>query len=433
MKFSVVPGSLAIVRLPPSSEVPASFFSIASTDEETSIVCDESAVPPNAQADRGWRALKIEGPLPLTAVGILAEIAARLATEGISVFAVSTYDTDYILVKAERLDDACKALRGESGRFTMHQAAQPRSFADEVRSGLAQPRKQLKPWYFYDALGSALFSAICELPEYYVTRAETEILTRHAAEIAQALGETDRLIEFGPGDGRKTKLILDRVDKALTYVPVDIDASALESLARGLLLRYPRLRIEAVCGDYRDASSLLDRGGRTAVLFLGSSIGNLDLQSGAAMLRDVRRTLDPGDAFILGADLRKPKEIVEPAYDDALGVTASFNKNLLSRINRELGGNFDLSKFDHRAFFNEQESRIEMHLVSRERHPVRIESLNMDLSFQAGETIHTENSYKYRESDLKQLAAEGGFAIETIWTDARRWFADVLMRAMPTR
>ncbi|HKB81020.1 MAG TPA: L-histidine N(alpha)-methyltransferase [Thermoanaerobaculia bacterium] len=307
------------------------------------------------------------------------------------------------------------------------------SFAGDVRAGLGAPRKYLQPWWFYDALGSALFSAICELPEYYVTRAESEVLTRHGEEIARELGDAVRLVELGSGDCRKTPLLLGPMFARLPhlhYVPVDIDDSVLEKSARDLALDFPGLRIEPIRGDYRDGSDLIAPDGRTAVLFLGSSIGNLDLPSAAAMLREVRLTLATGDTLLLGADLRKPKEILEPAYDDPLGVTAAFNLNLLARINRELGGTFDLAQFRHRAFFNEAESRIEMHLVSRVRQSVRIESIGMTAEFEPEESIHTENSYKYAEADLARMAAEAGFALRRTWTDSRRWFADVLLAAL---
>lgn len=440
MKFNALPGSLAIARLAPNEPSPSwasgPFVSITRTDAETSVVCEESSVPSGLRADRGWRALQIEGPLPLSATGIAAEVTGLLAAAGISVFMVATFDTDYVLVKSERFDAACEVLRAAghavpdaAARFTITQGAQRQSFADDVREGLRAHPKHLSPWYFYDALGSALFDAICELPEYYVTRAEIEILTHRGADIARAFGSIDRLIELGSGSCRKTALLLEPVlhhNPRLRFVPVDIDPSVLHGCARDLQTRFPALRIDAVCGDYRDAARLVARGGRSAALFLGSSIGNLDMESAAAMLHEVRSMLATGDPFLLGADLRKPKEILEPAYDDALGVTAAFNKNLLARINRELGGTFDLTAFDHRAFFNESESRIEMHLVSRARQSVRIESLGMTVEFEDGETIHTENSYKYAESDLRQLAARSGFEVTQIWTDSKHRFADVL-------
>lgn len=300
-----------------------------------------------------------------------------------------------------------------------------RSFADDVRHGLTLPQKQLQPWYFYDALGSALFAAICELPEYYLTRSETEILTRHGASIARALAGPDRIIELGSGDGRKTRLLLAAIPKRLTYVPIDVDASVLTPLQSS----FPDLTVQPIRADYRDIRSLITPADDTAVLFLGSSIGNYDPASAATLLRDVRAVLMRGNALLLGADLKKPKTIIERAYNDALGVTASFNLNLLARINREFGGHFDLASFEHRAFFNERDSRMEMHLVSRRRQSVPIDALRIAPEFEAGETIHTENSYKYAESDLQTLARDSGFAIEQIWTDPRSWFADALFVA----
>jgi len=317
-------------------------------------------------------------------------------------------------------------------RFTFRQAALRRSFAEDVRQGLSKPQKELQPWYFYDALGSALFTAICELPEYYVTRAEADILRRKSSAIARALRDPERIVELGSGDCRKTSLLLDAVlarQQRLTYLPVDVSEAALQSSARDLLSSFPGLRVDAIRGDYRYLASLITPAPSTVILFLGSSIGNLDPQSAAEMLREVRRALVPGNVLFLGADLKKPKSIVEPAYNDSLGVTAAFDLNLLARINRELGGHFDLAGFDHRAFLNENESRIEMHLVSRARQSADIDALQMEVKLERGETIHTENSYKYGDSDLEILAREGGFVIEQRWTDARNWFADLLLVA----
>jgi len=267
-------------------------------------------------------------------------------------------------------------------RFTFRQIAMRRSFADDVRAGLQKSPKELQPWYFYDAIGSALFAAICELPEYTITRAETEILRRNGAAIARALRSPQRVVELGSGDGRKTAMLLDAViarQTRLTFVPIDVDGGMLTSTGRDLLSRFPTLRVDAICGDYRDLPSIITPGPPTVVLFIGSSIGNLDPDAAVAMLRDIRRVLNRGDSVFLGADLQKPREIVEAAYNDSLGITAAFNLNLLSRINRELGGQFDLSKFAHRAFLNEKHSRIEMHLVSRERQNVAIDRLRMQV------------------------------------------------------
>ncbi|HUP63329.1 MAG TPA: L-histidine N(alpha)-methyltransferase [Thermoanaerobaculia bacterium] len=322
-------------------------------------------------------------------------------------------------------------------RYALLRVASPQDdFAADVRAGLTAPRKSIPPRWFYDALGSSLFDAICFLPEYYVTRAETEVLTSFREEIVASFGTHIRLIELGSGAARKTRILLDALterQRELEYVPVDVDDVMLDRCARDLLNDYATLRVTGVCSDFsrpsRALAQLPRHRGRTVVLFLGSTIGNLDPEGAVAMLRDLRSSLSRGDALLLGADLRKERAILEPAYDDALGVTASFNLNLLQRINRELGGHFDLHAFAHRAFYDEARGRIEMHLVSRRTQRVRIDALSLDAEFSAGETIHTENSHKYDEATLRSLAVESGFAVERIWTDAKRWFADVLMIA----
>jgi len=316
-------------------------------------------------------------------------------------------------------------------RFALIERSVARSdFAVDVRRGLASRPKFLLPIYFYDALGSALFDAICELPEYYVTRTETSILTASATEIVSAFETPVRLVELGSGSAKKTRLLFDAMGGNVDYVPVDVDRTMLEKTSHMLLYDYPQMRITAVCSDFRTPShalaDVLRNDMRNVVLFLGSTIGNLDLDEAIAMLRDLRGAMHDGDALFLGADLRKPKSILEPAYDDALGVTAAFNLNLLQRINRELGGNFNLSQFAHLAFYDEERGRVEMHLVSREAQRVRIG--DYEVTFDSGETIHTENSYKYDDATLERLAAESGFSIERKWTDSRGWFADVLLR-----
>lgn len=321
-----------------------------------------------------------------------------------------------------------------SERFVLREGpAQPRTnFADDVRGGLTARPKQLQPHYFYDALGSALFAAICELPEYYVTRAETEILLGHAQEIAAAANAPARIIELGSGNGRKTRLLLDAIlsrQPSVLYQPVDVDGAMLQSSARDLLTTFPTLSIEALCGEYRDVAALGPSSGRTLTVFLGSSIGNLGGAAATELLRELRRLMKPRDAALIGFDLVKDKATLEAAYDDSLGVTAAFNLNLLARINRELGGHFDLEQFAHKAHYNESERRIEMRLVSSRAQTVRIDSLGVTTSFAKGETIHTENSYKYDLEQVARLAAPAGLIVERHWTDARGWFADVLLRA----
>jgi dimethylhistidine N-methyltransferase len=327
-------------------------------------------------------------------------------------------------------------------RFDLIEIAATRDdFGRDVREGLTAASKTLPPRWFYDALGSALFDAICFLPEYYVMRAEAEVLTTHRNEIAGAFGANVRLVELGSGAARKTRILLDVLtarQSEVEYVPVDVDTLMLERSGRELLNDYPNLRVLAVSSDFTRPSIPLAASARrraapvhtrTIVLFLGSTIGNLDPGAAVAMLRDLRQGLSPGDAFFLGADLRKSRDILEPAYDDPLGITAAFNLNLLVRINRELGGHFALDAFRHRAFYDEIHGRIEMHLVSTRSQRVRIDALELEIDFSDGETIHTESSYKHDTGTLAALAAASGFAIEKQWTDSREWFADVLMVA----
>jgi L-histidine Nalpha-methyltransferase len=322
-----------------------------------------------------------------------------------------------------------------STRFTLRRVATAgRSYPDDVRDCLTAVRKSLPSRYFYDDLGSSLFEAICNLPEYYVTKAETELLRRHAMDIAGAAGDVARIIELGSGNARKTRLLLDAVAPKradLEYVPVDIDPHMLEKSGRELLVDYPSMRVTAVCADFtqpsRALASLTGRV-RTLALFLGSTIGNFQPGPAAALLRDLKRVLQPGDSILLGADLKKGGDVLHAAYNDALGVTAAFNLNMLQRINRELGGHFDLSAFAHRAFYDANQGRIEMHLVSLREQSVIIESLGTQVSFTEGETIHTENSYKYDDSDLTRLAADAGLQVAERFTDSQRWFADILLR-----
>ena len=323
-------------------------------------------------------------------------------------------------------------------RFTLRRLpSRSTTFADDVRSGLSATPKSLSPRWFYDALGSALFSAITNLPEYYVTRTEESILRAHGAEIIDAIGSPASLVELGSGDSRKTRLLIEALiarQGALEYLPIDIDATVLESTARGLLTDFPTLVVNAICTEFSDAATALHAlspapGVRTAVLFLGSTIGNLDENEAIAMLSSLRSALAPSDALFLGADMQKPRAVLEPAYDDALGVTAAFNLNVLGRINRELGGHFRLDRFAHLAFYNEEKGRIEMHLVSRELQKVRIDALDLDVAFEEGETIHTENSHKYTEAQLERIAAATGFKIARTWTDEREWFTDALLVA----
>lgn len=323
-------------------------------------------------------------------------------------------------------------------RFVLRRGPEDAStFAGDVRKGLTAVRKSISPRYFYDDLGSALFEAITHLPEYYVTRAETEILNSCRNQMAARMGSVARVIELGSGSARKTRILLEELTSGgneVQYVPVDVDVSMLQKTSRELLAQYPGLSVLAVSADFRRAARVvrdaIPRDGRNALLFLGSTIGNLDRDDAVALLRDLRSILRNGESLILGADLKKAKSILDAAYNDTLGVTAAFNMNLLSRMNRELGAHFDLQCFGHRAFYDESQARIEMHLVSLREQNVRIDALGIDVAFNEGETIHTENSYKYDDEMIESLATGSGFDVTTRWTDSRGWFADFLLTAV---
>jgi L-histidine N-alpha-methyltransferase len=325
-------------------------------------------------------------------------------------------------------------------RFQLRLEAHPHvgSFAEDVRRGLTARPKALSPKYFYDSLGSRLFEAITELPEYYPTRAEAEIFRDHAGEIASALDGRLRLVELGSGDAQKTRLLIEAIlarQGDLDYLPIDISRSAVEQSGDRLLGAYPELRITAYVAEYQPALRSLRREplapevARTLVLFLGSTIGNLDPPERIDLLRDVRALLRPGDGLLLGTDLKKDEDVLLAAYDDALGVTAAFNRNLLVRINRELGGEIDLATFRHRVRYDRDRGRIEMHLESRRDQLVSIRGLGLEVGFAAGETIHTESSYKFDPAQIADLAAATGFAPRRTWTDAARRFGSHLLVA----
>lgn len=295
------------------------------------------------------------------------------------------------------------------------------AFAGDVMAGLTDTPKRLPPKYFYDAAGSALFEEITRLPEYYPTRSEIEILRRHGRDFASAIPDRAALVEFGAGATTKVRLLLEGgglADRLGAYVPVDISEDFLNAQAAGLRRDFPRLSVDPVAADFTGSFDLppsvakLPRAG----FFPGSTLGNFEPEAAGAFLRSARRLLGGGATMIIGIDLEKGPAVLEPAYDDASGVTARFNLNLLERINRELGADFDLSAFDHRAFYNGVRHRIEMHLVSRTDQAIRL--LGRDIVFRAGESIHTENSYKYSVQRFRALAEAAG------WKLARSWYDD---------
>lgn len=309
-------------------------------------------------------------------------------------------------------------------------------FAEDIRVGLTRKTKQIAPCYLYDSLGSHLFEAICELPEYYPTRAECEILSTHVGAIVDAvLGDSNeplRLIELGSGSSVKTKWIIEALlerQESLEYLPIDVSGTALENAAGSLLEEYAGLSIRAFECDYDTALSDLAAGEphRNLVLFLGSSIGNLDTEHAIDLLREIRPLLADGGALLLGTDLDKSSEILVPAYDDAIGVTAAFNKNLLARINRELGGHFDPRSFRHVALYDRTLKRIEMHLESREAQTVRIDDLDLDVPFDVGERIFTESSHKYDAGLIDEITRQSKLACRVHWTDASQLFRENLL------
>jgi L-histidine N-alpha-methyltransferase len=306
------------------------------------------------------------------------------------------------------------------------------AIAEDVLEGLTRKPRSLPPWLFYDAAGSALFEQITELPEYYLTRTERAILETGAGEILDQAGHGLTLIELGAGTASKTRILISallRRQLRATYYPVDVSAAALRIAEETLAREFPALKVRPLVGDYsRGLAALAATPGPKLVLYIGSSIGNWEPDEAGRLLNGVRRALRPGDALLLGTDLVKDPAVLHAAYNDAAGVTAAFNKNLLARINRELGADFDLSAFRHSAVFNPVASRIEMYLISRQEQTVRIPALRMRVRFAPSERIHTENSYKFTPAMVRNILSAGGFCLERTWTDERGWFGVHLAR-----
>jgi dimethylhistidine N-methyltransferase len=295
------------------------------------------------------------------------------------------------------------------------------SFREEVIGGLSLPQKALSPKYFYDARGSRLFEAICRLKEYYPTRAELALTRAHIGGIASFAGKGGTLIEYGSGESVKSRLLLEKL-RPSGYIPVDISRDALRRAAAQLQRLFPWLLIHAVHGDFSRPLKIpvSQAKGRRVVYFPGSTIGNLTPDEAQAFLRMTRGQVGPKGAMLVGVDLKKDANVLHAAYNDAKGITAAFNLNLLARINRELGGDFDLRRFRHYAFYNAALGRIEMHLVAVARHAVHIGDYRFE--FEAGESIHTENSYKYSIQGFQALAKSAGFKGEKTWLDSKGLF-----------
>ena len=304
------------------------------------------------------------------------------------------------------------------------------SFREDVIAGLSLPQKALPPKYFYDAAGSRLFEAICRLEEYYPTRVELALTRAHLDEIGRFVGKGCELIEYGSGESLKTRLLIRGLHPS-AYIPVDISEAALHAAAKRLARAFPWLNVLSVVGDFMQPLKLPVYSGRSSarrvVYFPGSTIGNLTPEEAHAFLRMSRGQIGPRGAMLVGVDLKKDANVLHAAYNDAKGVTAAFNLNVLARINRELEGDFDLRRFKHYAFYNVALGRIEMHLVSLARQTVNVGSHRF--RFGVGESIHTENSCKYSVEEFQTLARSAGFETEKVWRDRRDYFALFGMRA----
>jgi dimethylhistidine N-methyltransferase len=304
-----------------------------------------------------------------------------------------------------------------------HEAAASDTFAEHAIHGLGDFPKWLSAKYFYDEAGSELFEEITRLPEYYPTRTELSILQDHAAEMSAYIPLSAALVEFGAGSSRKARIVIDAAPQLAAYVPVDISAAFLAQEAAAVRRDVPWLAVLPVAADFtRDFDLPQQIRSRPRVgFFPGSTIGNFEPQDAAEFLRQAGRILGHGASVIVGVDLIKDKAVLDAAYDDAAGVTAQFNLNILRRMNSELGGDFDLASFRHRAFYNTAEHRIEMHLESLREQTVRV--AGRSFAFAEGETIHTENSYKYTVETFRALAESAGWRPSAVWTDARGYFS----------
>jgi L-histidine Nalpha-methyltransferase len=301
-------------------------------------------------------------------------------------------------------------------------ASSASSLLADVLDGLSRPRKRIPSKYFYDEAGSALFDRICELDEYYPTRTELAIMQRHAGEMAELIGENALVVELGSGSSLKTRLLIDHLRQPAAYVPVDISAEHLHRTADELRQSYPDLDIRPLAADYTGDLALdQSDADRTVVYFPGSTIGNFEPGEARRFLTRIRRMVEPDGGLLIGVDLRKNPSVLHAAYNDAEGVTAAFNLNLLARLNRELGADFDLDAFTHDAVYDEAAGRIQMYLISGHRQSVEI--AGRVFNFDEGERIHTEDSYKYDPEDFAALAAEAGFVPAGLWIDELRYFS----------
>lgn len=312
-------------------------------------------------------------------------------------------------------------MNGPLVGLKVEETADREEFRRAVLDGLSARPRAIPAKFLYDARGSALFDEICELPEYYLTRTETEILKQRAAEIGRRAGPGCALIEFGSGSSVKSRLLIDALPELVLYAPIDISREHLDATASQLRRDYPNLKVDPVCADFMGPVPPIESRGRRLGFFPGSTIGNLTTGEATAFLRNVRALVGDDGALVLGADLKKDPQRLHDAYNDQAGVTAAFTLNLLRRMNRELQATFDLSAFAHEAFYDEAEGRIEIYFRSLRQQTVTVAGQRFE--FAAGERVHTEYSYKYDADDLAGLAEAGGFRLADIWTDPERLFA----------
>ena len=298
------------------------------------------------------------------------------------------------------------------------------SFLAEVLIGLYKPQKELPSKYFYDARGSQLFERICELKEYYITRIEASIMQAHIREMVELIGPQVLVIEHGCGNCEKVRFLIDHLHDPAAFIPIDISQKQLLNVSKELASIYPRLQVLPVCADYTNSFALpipKQSSKRTVVYFPGSTISNFDPIPAKHFLEHVANLCRPDGALLIGVDLKKDPAVLHGAYNDSAGITAAFNLNLLERINRELYSDFQLDGFQHYAFYNPRESRVEMHLISQRDQVVHIN--RQTISFARGESIWTESSYKYNLDEFEQMAAAAGFRVERVWVDERQWFS----------
>ncbi|MBB6245594.1 L-histidine N(alpha)-methyltransferase [Rhodanobacter sp. A1T4] len=300
-----------------------------------------------------------------------------------------------------------------------------------AQRGLALKPKRLPSWLFYDERGSALFDEICEQPEYYLTRSEIVLMDEHAGNIADTLGSDVRLVEYGSGNARKTSMLLQHLHEPVAYVPVEISAEPLRESVERLGAEFPSLPVQPLCADFTKPLRLpipprAPR--RTVVYFPGSTIGNFDNRDAAVLLRKMRNEMGDAGGILIGVDLKKDHAVIEAAYNDRAGVTSRFTLNMLTRLNRDIGSNFDLTAFRHRAHYNPMAGRIETHIVSAKSQQVKIGRANV--AFREDEAIQVEYSCKYSLADFEALAAKAGLAVLRVWTDAQQMFSvQYLVRA----